>query len=547
MPAKPGQSADPKPTAGKQGTQITVEDLFYNVPTRRRAFRSSSEEYAKILDLIGRYAVHCTGVAFSCKKHGESSLGISVPSNASIIDRIRQIHNSAVANELIKLKASSDTLGFKAEGWISNANYSVKRLTLLLFINRRSVESSPIKKAIEQTYSAFLPKGGHPFVYLSLEIEPHRLDVNVHPTKREVRFLHEEEIIEVMCENIRDSLGNVDTSRTFMTQSLLPTAKVPVADIQDSATGPQTPGENSMFKTPARESTTQKPNENNLVRTDSRARKITSMLPFTPHKGASEPNITDEPTYEETGNEPSHCRLTSIKELRAEVREEMHNGLTDILASHTFIGIADGRRRIAALQSGVKLYLVDYGMLANEYFLPARPDRLRQLRRHPLPHAARPGRAAAHRRPPRRSRRGQARRRGLGRRDRRRRPDAGRPPRHAGRVLRPRRLGRRPPVRHPAARQGLHAVLGQAAALPAASGPLRHLGGGEAVLSRLPEGAGVLLRARGAARTCRRRVERRKTCRRSLNLRRGGRIWLGRWRMSCFQRSGRGWLLRRAY
>ena len=64
-PVKPGQSPDPKPCAGRPGTQITVEDLFYNVPNRRRAFRSPSEEYAKILDVVGRYAVHCTGVAFS--------------------------------------------------------------------------------------------------------------------------------------------------------------------------------------------------------------------------------------------------------------------------------------------------------------------------------------------------------------------------------------------------------------------------------------------------------------------------------------------------
>jgi DNA mismatch repair protein MLH1 len=69
VPAKPGQSPDPKPVAGRQGTQITVEDLFYNVPTRRRAFRSASDEYNKIIDMVGRYAVHCSNVAFSCKKH----------------------------------------------------------------------------------------------------------------------------------------------------------------------------------------------------------------------------------------------------------------------------------------------------------------------------------------------------------------------------------------------------------------------------------------------------------------------------------------------
>lgn len=65
---KPGQNAEPKPVAGRQGTQITVEDLFYNVPSRRRAFRSPNDEYTKILDIVGRYAIHCKGVAFSCKK-----------------------------------------------------------------------------------------------------------------------------------------------------------------------------------------------------------------------------------------------------------------------------------------------------------------------------------------------------------------------------------------------------------------------------------------------------------------------------------------------
>ena len=68
-PAKPGQSADPKPTAGRQGTQITVEDLFYTIPTRQRAFRSTSDEYSKIIDMVRRYAVHCPHVGFSCKKH----------------------------------------------------------------------------------------------------------------------------------------------------------------------------------------------------------------------------------------------------------------------------------------------------------------------------------------------------------------------------------------------------------------------------------------------------------------------------------------------
>ncbi|KAF7886351.1 hypothetical protein EAF00_010454 [Botryotinia globosa] len=372
IPAKPGQGSDPKPIAGRPGTQITVEDLFYNVPTRRRAFRSASEEYNKILDVVGRYAIHCKGVAFSCKKHGEASTTISTQMASSTVDRIRQIHGSGVANELIEFKSADSQWGFTAQGWTTNANYHVKKTTLLLFINHRSVESTAIKKAIEQTYSAFLPKGGHPFTYLNLEIEPHRLDVNVHPTKREVNFLNEEEIIEKICNDIRIKLAHVDKSRNFMTQTLLPGAQAPlVADTLDPV----------AFAAADKARTTTRPYENNLVRTDAKLRKITTMLPPTtnsmttanreatpnPSGSTMTPNSQDI-EYTHSDREPIICRLMTIKELRTSVRDSMHNELTEIFASHTFVGIVDERRRLAAIQSGVKLFLVDYAAISSAFF-----------------------------------------------------------------------------------------------------------------------------------------------------------------------------------
>ncbi|CAI6274746.1 unnamed protein product [Periconia digitata] len=352
-----------------------VEDLFYNVPSRRRAFRSASEEYAKILDLVGRYAVHCSGVAFSCKKHGGSSTDITVPVAASTVDRIRQIHGSALANELVNLKVENDRWGFKCDGWISNANYNVKRTTLLLFINHRSVESAAIKKSIEQTYATFLPKGGHPFVYLSLDIEPQRVDVNVHPTKREVHFLNEDEIISIICEEICAGLSKVDTSRAFMTQSLLSnnpkapfvTPMKPTAPSASSTVSAR--HDRSTSKVPPK-SSTKKPYENSLVRTDSSVRKITSMLQTQPSIDDGHPSFQDDSDQEYVveGKEPGVCRLASIKELRGEVRDAMHNELTDIIATHTFVGVVDEQKRIVAIQAGIKLFLVDYGMLCNEYF-----------------------------------------------------------------------------------------------------------------------------------------------------------------------------------
>lgn len=342
-----------------------------------------SEEYARILDVVGKYAIHCKGVAFSCKKHGEAGLGLAVPSNASELDRIRLVYNSQVANELIEFEAKNDRWGFKSEGLISSANFHSKKSTLLLFINHRSVDSSSIKKAVEQTYSTFLPRGGHPFLYLSLEIDPARVDVNVHPTKREVNFLNEEEIIEVICDEIRSRLGKVDTSRTFMTQSLLGPKKTttPSLSTQPSITlaspsaGQQVSTPNGL-RTPTPKTATPKPYENNLVRTDSRARKITSMLPPaipSPVRGDSSILQTQNPhsddiEYEYTDREHTICRLSTIKALRAAVRSDLYNTLADVFASHTFVGIVDTTRRIAAIQSGVKLFLIDYGLVAAEFF-----------------------------------------------------------------------------------------------------------------------------------------------------------------------------------
>ncbi|KAF3099162.1 DNA mismatch repair protein [Orbilia oligospora] len=382
IPPKPGGSAEPKAVAGRQGTQITVEDLFYNVPSRRRAFRNTNEEYSKVLDMVGKYAIHCDGIAFSCKKHGESSMGVAIQSTAKTIDRVRQIYGNAVANELIPFKIEDQKLGFKAKGLITNANYSIKKTTMLLFINHRCVESTAIRKSLESVYSAFLPKGGHPYIYATIEIEPHRIDVNVHPTKREVNFLHEDEIIERISDAVQEKLAAVDTSRSFMTQTVLPGAGIPSA----SALPPTTQASSSRgtaANTPAKPSQTPKrPYENEMVRTDARVRKITSMLPpaassasgdvFRGLKHNDAPNgeyeDDSQPDYEVIDTNRRVIKLASIRTLKTEVRDQAHEGLIELFGNHTWVGVVDEWRRLAAVQNGIKLYLVDYGAVCFEFF-----------------------------------------------------------------------------------------------------------------------------------------------------------------------------------
>uniref|UniRef100_A0A667GY34 MutL homolog 1 n=1 Tax=Lynx canadensis TaxID=61383 RepID=A0A667GY34_LYNCA len=211
-------TAPPKPCAGNQGTQITVEDLFYNISTRRKALKNPSEEYGKILEVVGRYSIHNSGIGFSVKKQGETVADVRTLPSATTVDNIRSIFGNAVSRELIEVGCEDKTLAFKMNGFISNANYSVKKCIFLLFINHRLVESASLRKAIETVYAAYLPKNTHPFLYLSLEISPQNVDVNVHPTKHEVHFLHEDSILERVQQHIESKLLGSNSSRMYFTQ-----------------------------------------------------------------------------------------------------------------------------------------------------------------------------------------------------------------------------------------------------------------------------------------------------------------------------------------
>ncbi|ORY04078.1 MutL-like protein 1, colon cancer, nonpolyposis type 2 [Basidiobolus meristosporus CBS 931.73] len=407
---KPGASADPKPCAGNNGTQITVEDLFYNVPTRRKALKNANEEYNKILDVVSRYAVHNPGVSFTCKKQGTNRADVHTSSTASVVDNIRQIYGNSVASDLLELKYKSDNLEFEVDGWVSNANYNAKKMTMLLFINHRAVENISIKRAVESIYSSYLPKGAHPYLYISISMKPLNVDVNVHPTKREVHFLNEEEVVEEIAQALQARLADANSSRTFLAQTVLTNDK----DVGILTTKPTDTQEQSTSKA----STPAKVHEYKLVRTDSRARTLEhfydlsqsgskkirtsensdvsnspaatpkpSRLIPTESSSTSKENsnrmevdkpddapvrthVEEQPVEEEeiasTKQVRVEVRLTSVLELREEIQEQGHHGLTQLFGNHTFVGVVDDS--LALIQHQTKLYLVNYQTISEELF-----------------------------------------------------------------------------------------------------------------------------------------------------------------------------------
>lgn len=175
------------PVGANIGTTITVENLFYNMPTRKAALKSETAECNLVQDLIARYSIlYSSKCGFILKKFGDNTHLVNTSSTSTLLDNINNLYRQNISNHLISFKLRNDKLSFKAEGFFSNADLNLKTFQFLLFINYRLVDCAPLKKAVKDIYQQNLMKGGNPFVLLILQIDPRNIDVNVHPTKAEV-------------------------------------------------------------------------------------------------------------------------------------------------------------------------------------------------------------------------------------------------------------------------------------------------------------------------------------------------------------------------
>ncbi|KAG0493187.1 hypothetical protein HPP92_004181 [Vanilla planifolia] len=173
---------EPKPCAAVKGTQIMVENLFYNMIARRKTLQNSNDDYPKIVDLISRFAIHHTNVSFTCRKHGANKPDVHTMASATRLDAIKMVYGASVAHRL--------------------------------------VECTPLKRAIEVAYSATLPKASKPFIFMSIRLPPEHVDVNVHPTKREVSLLNQENLVNTIQDAVESKLMTSNNTRTFNMQSV---------------------------------------------------------------------------------------------------------------------------------------------------------------------------------------------------------------------------------------------------------------------------------------------------------------------------------------
>lgn len=353
---------EPKPCAAVKGTQIMVENLFYNMIARRKTFQNSSDDYSKIVDLLSRFAIHHINVSFSCRKHGASRADVHSVTTSSRLDSIRSVYGVSVALNLMKIEVpDSDPSSsvFNMDGLISNSNYVAKKTTMVLFINDRLVECTALKRAIEIVYAATLPKASKPFIYMSIVLPPEHVDVNVHPTKREVSLLNQEFIINTIQSAVESKLRNSNEARTFQEQTLDSSPSVTLSAKKDSNvnSSPSPYGSKSQ-KVPV----------NKMVRTDASdpAGRLHAYLQARPvdNLEGNSSLAAVRSSVRQRRNPKESADISSVQELVNDIDGNCHSGLLDIVRNCTYIGMADDV--FALLQYKTQLYLANVVNLSKE-------------------------------------------------------------------------------------------------------------------------------------------------------------------------------------
>ncbi|MDR0434033.1 MAG: DNA mismatch repair endonuclease MutL [Gracilibacteraceae bacterium] len=203
----PGRAAA---AAGPVGTTVTVEDLFFNTPARRKFLRSAQTEAGLIAEMTGRLAVGRPDVAFRLSRGGKTI--VATPGNGRLLDAIGAVWGRETARRLLPVAARRGE--WEISGFISEPGFARSNRQHQVFLLRsRVVRSAGLAKALGEAYHTLTPAGLCPVAVLNLSLPPGETDVNVHPAKLEVKFRAEREVEEFLRASARAVLTAHDRAR----------------------------------------------------------------------------------------------------------------------------------------------------------------------------------------------------------------------------------------------------------------------------------------------------------------------------------------------
>jgi len=207
--AEGGEILNLEPVGAPPGTSVTVSDLFYNTPARKKFMKSATTEMERVGEVVVRAALGNPNLHFELSHNGRRSR--HYPPVPGCADRLVQILGEETAAEILTVNHATDRI--QIEGFISRPTQHRKSAAdLYFFVNRRFVRDRILMRALAEAYRASLPQRRYPVAVLFLELPPEAVDVNVHPTKEEIRFLDEGMVWRSVYAAVRDALSGFSTS-----------------------------------------------------------------------------------------------------------------------------------------------------------------------------------------------------------------------------------------------------------------------------------------------------------------------------------------------
>ena len=186
-----------------RGTQIEVRDLFFNVPARKKFLKTTARESALINDLVNRISLANPDVSFKLFNNNKKIL--NTYGNVKLIDVIRTIYGKSTAENLIYFEEHKDTAS--VYGFIGNDTLArASRNNQSLFVNKRYVKNRSLTVAVENAFRSFNVTGKFPFFVLFIDTYPELIDVNIHPTKSEIKFKDERFIFKVVFDAVHSAM-----------------------------------------------------------------------------------------------------------------------------------------------------------------------------------------------------------------------------------------------------------------------------------------------------------------------------------------------------
>lgn len=189
-----------------KGTTMIVRDLFYNLPVRKKFLRSDLVESNHITDIVYKIALGNLNVSFKLIKDNKIILQTSRKNKA--LEHIYSILGKEFRNNLINVNFKNDN--FSISGYISNNKlYRGNRSHQYLYVNGRYINNKSITNTIEKNYRSIIPLNRFPAFILFIDIDPQTIDVNIHPTKQEIKFVNENELLDTIYDLVKNTLNNV--------------------------------------------------------------------------------------------------------------------------------------------------------------------------------------------------------------------------------------------------------------------------------------------------------------------------------------------------